>query len=857
MLVGVIHLALTDLSLNEVELRYWRINPNEYTPRTLPATEIADLAAKVESDYYTIGEQDLIAIGKRLYRWLDGTDRWLAREFAVIGGGPVALLIEAASRLAHLPWEILHDGTTFLVHGSNPAVLPVRWRRTAPHPTVTRNRPLNVLFMATSPQGVKPDLNYEEEESQILQATRTYPLSLIVEETGTLSELGDLVKGYPEDYFDVLHLTGHADHHPDGPRFLTESATGDPEWVSAEQIAEAVPHRPALTFLSGCRTAQSPTGGAVPSLAEALLDRGFQAVLGWGRPVFDGDAIIAAAGLYDRLAAGFRPVEAVLHAHAAMRKAKAKHWHLLRLFVAGEVPDAPVTAPRTPGRGFSAPVTHTPRFIGKQQNVGGKVVDRKDFVGRRRPLQRFIRALRGNDRLVGAVVYGLGGVGKSSLACRICDRLGEAFEPVIHIGVLDEPRLLRSLDQLPDMAGAQRATLQGSGDPLQYRFRALLDLRAQRGAKPILLVLDDFEQNTPLQDGLPLIQPTAQTVLEALVWAIEQTPVARCRCLITSRYKLTTTQGPLFFQEELSALRQTEAEKKRRGLAAYVKSTADIRKRVDVVADGNPRLMEQLDRVLGQPSLDHDALLKKLEQVENAFREQVLARELVAGLPQPTRQLLAGMLVYLLPVPLPAVTPLFPDRSEGEVRAGLEAAAALGLVEDEPAPGGAVYRVPRLLEPILVPDQPADEKPLVDAATTALFRLWWESDYPVTEAEALEIVRLGQSARRADVVVPIADTIGRRWLASHRYQEADVLYREAITAVGSAFELVGGLGRAAIVLGDGEAAERLLREAVAACPPERDLELAYFLYYLAEVLIRRGQPDEALRRLRFELLPIQ
>ena len=28
-----------------------------------------------QSDYYTIGEQDLIAIGKRLYRWLDRTDR--------------------------------------------------------------------------------------------------------------------------------------------------------------------------------------------------------------------------------------------------------------------------------------------------------------------------------------------------------------------------------------------------------------------------------------------------------------------------------------------------------------------------------------------------------------------------------------------------------------------------------------------------------------------------------------------------------------------------------------------------------------------------------------------------------------
>ena len=65
---------------------YWR------SPSTILAPQ---------SDYYTIGEQDLIAIGKRLYRWLDRTDRWLAREFAAIGGGPVALLIQSQARSRH------------------------------------------------------------------------------------------------------------------------------------------------------------------------------------------------------------------------------------------------------------------------------------------------------------------------------------------------------------------------------------------------------------------------------------------------------------------------------------------------------------------------------------------------------------------------------------------------------------------------------------------------------------------------------------------------------------------------------------------------------------------------------------
>jgi hypothetical protein len=58
-------------------------------------------------DYYAITEPDIVATGKRLFRWLDGTGQWLARELAAIAGGPVALLIQSAGRLAHLAWEVL------------------------------------------------------------------------------------------------------------------------------------------------------------------------------------------------------------------------------------------------------------------------------------------------------------------------------------------------------------------------------------------------------------------------------------------------------------------------------------------------------------------------------------------------------------------------------------------------------------------------------------------------------------------------------------------------------------------------------------------------------------------------------
>jgi hypothetical protein len=41
--------------------------------------------------------------------------------------------------------------------------------------------------------GVKPELEFEAEEGRILEATARQPLALVVEESGSLTELGYLI----------------------------------------------------------------------------------------------------------------------------------------------------------------------------------------------------------------------------------------------------------------------------------------------------------------------------------------------------------------------------------------------------------------------------------------------------------------------------------------------------------------------------------------------------------------------------------------------------------------------------------------------------------------------------------------
>ncbi|MBE9069235.1 CHAT domain-containing protein, partial [Leptolyngbya cf. ectocarpi LEGE 11479] len=426
----IFHIDLRPKGEQHIALRYGWENLADFRERVLALSEIDDLVARAERDYYVqLLPEDYGITGQRLYQWLDGSDRWLASQLEQVRELTV-LAIAAAGRLAHLPWEVLHDGQDFLTAKLAPTVVPVRWSGQGTQPlqplaVAPANRALNVLFMATSPEGVEPVLDFEQEEGRILAATERQPLALTVEESGCLGELENLVTSYDSGTFDVLHLTGHADHTDDAPIFITETEFGAPQPSTAKDIAQAVQFRfPPVVFLSGCRTGQSGRGGTVPSMAAELLNYGAGAVLGWGQPVLDQDGITAAEALYAALSSGKSLPEALTLTFQTMLKANARDWHLLRLYVAESIPDKLVTPLRTKKRQKAPKPSMVSVFL-DQDGMGRQVADRKSFVGRRREIQACLRALMPYSRedTVGVLVHGMGGNGKSTLALRLCDRL--------------------------------------------------------------------------------------------------------------------------------------------------------------------------------------------------------------------------------------------------------------------------------------------------------------------------------------------------------------------------------------------------------------------------------------------------
>ncbi|WP_243713836.1 CHAT domain-containing protein [Nostoc sp. 106C] len=863
-----LHLDLKPVDGNYVELRYFIDNPNEYQKRrreaacrqtSLALSEITDLIQLAERDYYVSAfPEDYTVTGRRLYNWLDGSDRTLQSlldKYRREGGG---LAIAAAEKLAHLPWEVLHDGNGFLVQRV-PAVVPVRWVSDSAVKKLTvagepENRALQVLFMATSPLNVEPVLDFEGEEARILEATARQPLALTVEESGCLSELGYLVDGYDRDYFDVLHLTGHATLQDGQPRFVTETATGEAFYASAGDIAEELQFRlPKLIFLSGCRTGQAGNGGDVPSMAEELLKSGAKAVLGWGQKVLDPDAAAAAAALYEELSAGKQITEAVASTYQALIKNKARDWHLLRLYAADDLPSALVTPLRTRGRKPAPPPSVTTQFLDPTGKV--KVPTRESFVGRRRQLQNCLRVLTQSNNEVGVLIHGMGGLGKSSLAARLCDRLPN-FERIVWVGRIDEANLVSRLGEKLD-DNEQRRSLQNYDEELKFRLRRVLQQLHESG-KSFLLVLDDFEVNletsppTPLRSGevsqvppfpareggLGRLQAEAAEVLKALVWAIRDNYTFH-RIIITCRYDFEFTQLQYFHKQPLDALQGADLRKKFNRLTAFSdKSQVDeaLKLQAQRLADGNPRLLEWLDKILQNKTVDQAAILNSLEADPVELREQVLAEALLQQMDTTMREMLSRGLVFELPVPMEALATVCENIPNLEDY--ISRAVALGLLEvshDE------ALRVPRILPVQLA----GDGEGLYKQAAEVLYRFWCEKKKTSTEERCLEIHRLALRGKVEKIAVEIATALADRWYDISRFQEAIVICQGTLEIIEN-YRLLYELGKSKQEIGLVEQAFEHYQQVIALCPPEDKRQKAVTLHQLGMLKANTGKINEAI-----------
>ncbi|NEQ33364.1 MAG: tetratricopeptide repeat protein, partial [Leptolyngbya sp. SIO4C5] len=736
----------------------------------------------------------------------------------------------------------------FLVERLSQPVVPVRWVNKAAVVREPQARGLQVLFMATSPEGEQPVLEFEQEEATILSITSELPLTLRVEESGCIDDLGKLWRRYEENCFDVFHLTGHASiqmQAPYAPFFITETLEGQSTETSATDLFAAFSRRlPSLIFLSGCRTAQAGNEGSVSSMAESLVNLGIPAVLGWGKPVIDWEATEAAKLLYERLAEGFPIAEALGETYHHLRQRQnpsVRDWHGLRLYVRGDGWGKLVNPPE-----FYVPALEPPQteFLDPAGQV--RVATAEQFVGRRRLLQRCLRQLHSRGYW-GVLLWGLGGVGKSTVAARLLERLPD-YDRVVIYKTLDRQNLLNLLSrQCQTEIGHE---ILNSKLPSMQKLTKFLKQGLNHDQQRFCFVLDDFEANlTADLSGKQVLRGEAVEPLRELLDAVVHSGRGH-RIVITSRYDVTLPwHNQRLHRESLSALQGADLGKKYGRLEAFKPQPrdepapidSDLQQQAKTAADGNPRLLEWLDKVLLTPDLDKAQILTRMNAEEERFREDILARELLAQQPEEVRQLLGRGLIYQLPVPLEAVAALCEDI--GAFEQHQQRAVALGLLEMSQVRGELRYRVPQILQSLL-PDELLPEQ--CEVAANQLYQLWWEAEGSnPTEEQCLEMHRLALLTGKAEIAAVIGSALAANWHSQNRYREATVLGIETLSLVKD-YRVYHALARSEEVLGEADDAVKHYQKALKLCPETDEILKAATLNNMAQVIANKGDIDRAM-----------
>ncbi|MBW4684330.1 MAG: tetratricopeptide repeat protein [Komarekiella atlantica HA4396-MV6] len=857
-----LYIKLKLLESGFAELQYALQQPAKYETQRLNLSAIKDLIKQAKGSYYML-LPDLKGMGQQLFFWLDGHGRWLSRAIANCTEEGLILAIDSSQSLSYLPWEILHDGTQFLVEHTNPVVVPVRLVDAPVQESLAQERPLRILFMATAPENVEPQLDFEREEAQILSATQDLPLVLRVEESGCIAELGKLWSRYREP-FDVFHLTGHASIQNNQPYFVTETETGERHAAKVEEIAAALRFRlPQLVFLSGCRTGETLSDGVIPSLAASLVQQGCRAVLGWGRPVLDVSATATATYLYSKLAAGYKLSEALASTYQHLLNENFTDWHLLRLYVRGKCPEAFVEP-----LGDQIWIPNEPiheQFLDPDGQV--RVATPQEFVGRRRVLQYSLKGLRSSTKL-GVILHGLGGVGKSTVAARLLERL-PSYDKIFIYRELDQDKLLKQLfEQCTSETGKE--ILQGKLALTQCLTKFLRE-GLNQAEQRFIFVLDDFEANIEIRpDGVQVLKPEAVEVLLSLLKAISQSRFPH-RLIITCRYDFQLSElNHRLHREILTALHGADLQKKCNRLSSF-SSKSEINPELQIkarqIADGNPHLLEWLNKILQAEQVNHAQILerteKAIEKAANEFRESILAEELLKQQPVNLRRMLAFSLVYELPVPKSAITAVCPKVFNLDDY--IPRTISLGLLEVSNFQGETLYRVPRILEPLL--DFPKDAEALYSTSAQHLEKFWLleilqgttddmrgeltdSVSVRVSEIRLLEIYRLASEGKELEILLRANFMLGMRWNKKGQYRAVAQLCQLTLMHGIASPRLFYCLAKAEEKLGKVDECLQHYQLALDLLPEYCEAERAAVLHDFADLYASQGNNEKALELCR-------
>lgn len=250
---------------------------------------------------------------------------------ATLAGQPLTLELRFDRNLvraARYPWELLHDGTRFLLQSG--AVNLARYVSFPEPPRpLTPRRPMDILVIASNPADQPPLMS---EFAGLQSAFETYiqsdqlDLAYLIPPTWE-SMMDWLLAGAPS----VLHFEGHGAFSRTG-MLVFETPDGESDPVDAQTLGAAFYGTDLrLAVLSACESATAGEESLLGSVAPTLVQAGIPAVVAMQQRLPDEDAVRFSRGFYTALLAG-KDIEAAMVA-GRKQLVRTTYWYVPTLYL--------------------------------------------------------------------------------------------------------------------------------------------------------------------------------------------------------------------------------------------------------------------------------------------------------------------------------------------------------------------------------------------------------------------------------------------------------------------------------------------------------------------------------------------
>jgi tetratricopeptide (TPR) repeat protein len=559
-------------------LERWPVWPNPL---------VADRAKQVEANLIAWGQAlhgaalPLQPTANVLQAWA-GVEAGASRRFSVsvddsllLGSSEAenAAAREAATALLALPWELLHNGDSFLFQGAQ----PTRVRRRLPNmrnlsvPVVVAP-PIRVLLITARPEddacgyldhraSALPLVAATEELGEVLRLSLLHPATYPALE----AELARAQQaGEP---YHVVHFDGHGVY--DRRMGLGGLCFEDPsdshrfnlrrhQKVFSNQLGPLLyDYRIQLVVLDACQSAQA--AGGSESVARELLQRGVASVVAMSHSVLVETARRFVAAFYAELAKGQRVGQAMLAGQRALHSdpSRGQRYGIGELTLADWFVPVVYQEKYDPQLFTATPAPQTQEDLRSRLRARlGEVPPEPaetGFVGRSRDLLALERLLR-QERW--AVVRGQGGEGKTALAAELARWLvrSQQLKRAAFVSV----ELCSHKDAVLDALGRQLVGADYSAAKYDSPEQALLPIERALREQPTLLVIDNMESVLllPYLETPELLSEEAALELQAILALAERLLRAgETRLVFTSREALP---APFDAQRQRWELRQLE-----------------------------------------------------------------------------------------------------------------------------------------------------------------------------------------------------------------------------------------------------------------------------------------------------------